>query len=120
MAGLRTDCHFGKHTVFCLPCCSSLFGSDGACFQQSRTVQVEIVEFLLSVKTYVGGPFDSSKKGSNPTSASDDSNGLEWENDFVSAEMDDNGNSEYSGFVNPVLELSDSAIKQSDTDQQIR
>lgn len=61
-----------------------------------------------------------SKKGSNPTSASDDSNGLEWENDFVSAEMDDNGNSEYSGFVNPVLELSDSAIKQSDTDQQIR
>ncbi|XP_041512581.1 AP-1 complex-associated regulatory protein isoform X3 [Microtus oregoni] len=62
----------------------------------------------------------SSKKGSNPTSASDDSNGLEWENDFVSAEMDDNGNSEYSGFVNPVLELSDPATKQSDTDQQIR
>lgn len=62
----------------------------------------------------------SSKKGSNPPSASDDSNGLEWENDFVSAEMDDNGNSEYAGFVNPVLDLSDSAIKQSDTDQQIR
>lgn len=62
----------------------------------------------------------SSKKGSNPTSASDDSNGLEWENDFVSAEMDDNGNSEYSGFVNPVLELADSATKQSDMDQQIR
>ncbi|XP_032753241.1 AP-1 complex-associated regulatory protein isoform X2 [Rattus rattus] len=62
----------------------------------------------------------SSKKGSNPTSASDDSNGLEWENDFVSAEMDDNGNSEYAGFVNPVLELSESAIKQSDTDQQVR
>ncbi|XP_036046759.1 AP-1 complex-associated regulatory protein isoform X4 [Onychomys torridus] len=62
----------------------------------------------------------STKKGSNPTSASEDSNGLEWENDFVSAEMDDNGNSEYSGFVNPVLELSDSAIKQSDMDQQIR
>ncbi|XP_040607741.1 AP-1 complex-associated regulatory protein isoform X2 [Mesocricetus auratus] len=62
----------------------------------------------------------SSKKGSNPTSTSDDSNGLEWENDFVSAEMDDNGNSEYSGFVNPVLELSDSATKLSDMDQQIR
>ncbi|XP_036776753.2 AP-1 complex-associated regulatory protein isoform X3 [Manis pentadactyla] len=60
----------------------------------------------------------SRKTGSNPTSASDDSNGLEWENDFVSAEMDDNGNSEYSGFVNPVLELSDSGIKQSDADQQ--
>ncbi|MBZ3876536.1 AP-1 complex-associated regulatory protein [Sciurus carolinensis] len=62
----------------------------------------------------------SKKTGSNPTSASDDSNGLEWENDFVSAEMDDNGNSEYSGFVNPVLELSDSGTKQSDTGQQIR
>ncbi|XP_036857054.2 AP-1 complex-associated regulatory protein isoform X3 [Manis javanica] len=62
----------------------------------------------------------SRKTGSNPTSASDDSNGLEWENDFVSAEMDDNGNSEYSGFVNPVLELYDSGIKQSDADQQKR
>uniref|UniRef100_A0A8C2UZP5 Adaptor related protein complex 1 associated regulatory protein n=1 Tax=Chinchilla lanigera TaxID=34839 RepID=A0A8C2UZP5_CHILA len=64
--------------------------------------------------------YSGRKTGSNPTSASDDSNGLEWENDFVSAEIDDNGNSEYSGFVNPVLELSDSGIKQSDTDQQIR
>lgn len=62
----------------------------------------------------------SRKTGSNPTSASDDSNGLEWENDFVSAEMDDNGNSEYAGFVNPVLELSDSGIEPPDTDQQKR
>ncbi|KAG8519428.1 AP-1 complex-associated regulatory protein [Galemys pyrenaicus] len=62
----------------------------------------------------------SRKTGSNPTSASDDSNGLEWENDFVSAEMDDNGNSEYSGFVNPVLELSDAGTKQSDADPQKR
>ncbi|XP_056420754.1 AP-1 complex-associated regulatory protein isoform X1 [Hyla sarda] len=44
------------------------------------------------------------KPGSH--TASDDSNGLEWENDFVSAEMDDNGNSEYAGFVNPVTEPS--------------
>ncbi|KAM7167344.1 AP-1 complex-associated regulatory protein isoform 1-T1 [Macrochelys suwanniensis] len=64
--------------------------------------------------------FNSKKTGSNPTSASDDSNGLEWENDFVSAEMDDNGNSEYSGFVNPVIELSVSDINKSDTDQQDR
>ncbi|KAB0407185.1 hypothetical protein E2I00_014051 [Balaenoptera physalus] len=64
--------------------------------------------------------YSSKKTGSNPTSASDDSNGLEWENDFVSAEMDDNGNSEYSGFVNPVLELSDSGLKQYDVDQQKR
>ncbi|XP_071975400.1 AP-1 complex-associated regulatory protein isoform X1 [Engystomops pustulosus] len=46
------------------------------------------------------------KPGSHTASASDDSNGLEWENDFVSAEMDDNGNSEYAGFVNPVTEPS--------------
>lgn len=64
--------------------------------------------------------YSSKKTGSNPTSASDDSSGLEWGNDFVSAEMDDNGNSEYSGFVNPVLELSDSGLKQYDTDQQQR
>ncbi|XP_055972691.1 AP-1 complex-associated regulatory protein isoform X2 [Sorex fumeus] len=62
--------------------------------------------------------YSSRKTGSNPTSASDDSNGLEWENDFVSAEMDDNGNSEYSGFVNPVLELSDSSVQPPDTDQK--
>lgn len=59
--------------------------------------------------------YGSRKTGSNPTSASDDSNGLEWENDFVSAEMDDNGNSEYSGFVNPVLELSDSGAQPAET-----
>ncbi|KAF6305744.1 adaptor related protein complex 1 associated regulatory protein [Rhinolophus ferrumequinum] len=52
------------------------------------------------------------KPVSNAASASDDSNGLEWENDFVSAEVDGNGNSEYSGFVNPVLELPDSGLKQ--------
>ncbi|XP_063012960.1 AP-1 complex-associated regulatory protein isoform X3 [Melospiza melodia melodia] len=53
--------------------------------------------------------FNSRKPGSHPASASDDSNGLEWENDFVSAAaaLDDNGNAEYAGFVNPVLELSE-------------
>ncbi|XP_044536522.1 AP-1 complex-associated regulatory protein isoform X1 [Gracilinanus agilis] len=64
--------------------------------------------------------YSSKKTGSNPTSASDDSNGLEWENDFVSAEMDNNGNSEYSGFVNPVLELSASELKTLEADQQDR
>ncbi|XP_043827540.1 AP-1 complex-associated regulatory protein isoform X1 [Dromiciops gliroides] len=64
--------------------------------------------------------YSGKKTGSNPTSASDDSNGLEWENDFVSAEMDNNGNSEYSGFVNPVLELSASDFKKSEADQQDR
>nr|XP_021138753.1 AP-1 complex-associated regulatory protein isoform X3 [Columba livia] len=64
--------------------------------------------------------FNSKKTGSHPASASDDSNGLEWENDFVSAEMDDNGNSEYAGFVNPVLELSASDVRISDSDHQDR
>lgn len=64
--------------------------------------------------------FNSKKTGSNPASASDDSNGLEWENDFVSAEMDDNGNSEYAGFVNPVLDLSASGVRISDSDHQDR
>ncbi|XP_053559528.1 AP-1 complex-associated regulatory protein isoform X2 [Bombina bombina] len=50
--------------------------------------------------------YSGKNPGSQTASASDDSNGLEWENDFVSAEMDDNGNSEYAGFVNPVTELS--------------
>ncbi|XP_018087471.1 adaptor related protein complex 1 associated regulatory protein S homeolog isoform X4 [Xenopus laevis] len=50
--------------------------------------------------------YSGKKPGSHGASASDDSTGLEWENDFVSAEMDDNGNSEYAGFVNPVTELS--------------
>ncbi|XP_037249115.1 AP-1 complex-associated regulatory protein isoform X2 [Falco rusticolus] len=63
---------------------------------------------------------NSKKTGSNPASASDDSNGLEWENDFVSAEMDDNGNSEYAGFVNPVLDLSASDVRISDSDRQDR
>ncbi|XP_070613981.1 AP-1 complex-associated regulatory protein isoform X1 [Erythrolamprus reginae] len=64
--------------------------------------------------------FNGKKTGSNPTSTSDDSTGLEWENDFVSAEMDDNGNSEYAGFVNPVLELPATDQKTSDVDQQVR
>ncbi|ETE63033.1 AP-1 complex-associated regulatory protein, partial [Ophiophagus hannah] len=64
--------------------------------------------------------FNGKKTGSNPTSTSDDSTGLEWENDFVSAEMDDNGNSEYAGFVNPVLELSSTDQKTSGLDQEVR
>ncbi|XP_033890203.1 AP-1 complex-associated regulatory protein-like isoform X2 [Acipenser ruthenus] len=61
------------------------------------------------------------RTGSNPTSTSDDSNGLEWENDFVGTQIDDNGNSEYAGFVNPVLELSSSSdLQKPDSDQQDR
>ncbi|NXU94700.1 AP1AR protein, partial [Xiphorhynchus elegans] len=64
--------------------------------------------------------FNSRRTGSHPASASDDSNGLEWENDFVSAGVDDNGNSEYAGFVNPVLELCVSEGGLAEPDPQDR
>ncbi|XP_076877924.1 AP-1 complex-associated regulatory protein isoform X4 [Brachyhypopomus gauderio] len=45
--------------------------------------------------------------GSGPASASEDSNALEWENDFVSAhveEASERGDEGFEGFVNPVLD----------------
>lgn len=39
---------------------------------------------------------------SGPTSASEDSTALEWENDFVSTHPEDTA--EFEGFVNPVLD----------------
>ncbi|KAM4555807.1 AP-1 complex-associated regulatory protein [Odontesthes bonariensis] len=41
---------------------------------------------------------------SGPTSASEDSNALEWENDFVSTHPEDSADAEFEGFVNPVLD----------------
>ncbi|XP_061757474.1 AP-1 complex-associated regulatory protein isoform X1 [Nerophis ophidion] len=41
---------------------------------------------------------------SGPTSNSEDSNALEWENDFVSTHPEDCADSEFEGFVNPVLD----------------
>ncbi|CAL8264171.1 unnamed protein product [Lota lota] len=42
---------------------------------------------------------------SGPPSASEDSTGLEWENDFVSGvHAEENEDSEFEGFVNPVLD----------------
>uniref|UniRef100_A0A667YIL8 Adaptor related protein complex 1 associated regulatory protein n=1 Tax=Myripristis murdjan TaxID=586833 RepID=A0A667YIL8_9TELE len=41
---------------------------------------------------------------SGPPSASEDSNALEWENDFVSTHAEDNADAEFEGFVNPVLD----------------
>ncbi|KAM3867246.1 AP-1 complex-associated regulatory protein [Diretmus argenteus] len=41
---------------------------------------------------------------SGPPSASEDSNALEWENDFVSTHLEDNADTEFEGFVNPVLD----------------
>ncbi|XP_034037531.1 AP-1 complex-associated regulatory protein isoform X2 [Thalassophryne amazonica] len=41
---------------------------------------------------------------SGPTSASEDSNALEWETDFVNTHPEDHAGTEFEGFVNPVLD----------------
>ncbi|XP_077588805.1 AP-1 complex-associated regulatory protein [Stigmatopora nigra] len=41
---------------------------------------------------------------SGPTSTSEDSNALEWENDFMSSHPEDGADPEFEGFVNPVLD----------------
>ncbi|XP_051506361.1 AP-1 complex-associated regulatory protein-like isoform X2 [Myxocyprinus asiaticus] len=62
--------------------------------------------------------------GSGPTSTSEDSNALEWENDFVSAHPEDSGDhgdEDFEGFVNPVLDMptEETELKPS-SDQQER
>ncbi|XP_032411040.1 AP-1 complex-associated regulatory protein isoform X1 [Xiphophorus hellerii] len=59
---------------------------------------------------------------SGPTSASEDSNALEWENDFVSTHPEDGGGAEFEGFVNPVLDTpsedaSDSGLRAENQDR---
>ncbi|PWA23454.1 AP-1 complex-associated regulatory protein [Gambusia affinis] len=59
---------------------------------------------------------------SGPTSASEDSNALEWENDFVSTHPEDGGDAEFEGFVNPVLDTpsedaSDSGLRAENQDR---
>ncbi|KAM6924007.1 AP-1 complex-associated regulatory protein [Xenentodon cancila] len=46
----------------------------------------------------------SKQLNSGPTSASEDSNALEWEHDFVSTHPEDTADAEFEGFVNPVLD----------------
>ncbi|XP_034399424.1 AP-1 complex-associated regulatory protein isoform X1 [Cyclopterus lumpus] len=41
---------------------------------------------------------------SGPASASEDSNALEWENDFVGSHPENNADTEFEGFINPVLD----------------
>ncbi|KAF4091401.1 hypothetical protein AMELA_G00036450 [Ameiurus melas] len=60
---------------------------------------------------------------SGPASASEDSNALEWENDFVSAHAEDSSeqcddDDEFEGFVNPVLDTPSEA--EPNADQQDR
>ncbi|XP_050983351.1 AP-1 complex-associated regulatory protein isoform X2 [Labeo rohita] len=61
---------------------------------------------------------------SGPTSTSEDSNALEWENDFVSAHPEDSGDhgdEDFEGFVNPVLDTpTEEAGQKASSDQQER
>lgn len=57
------------------------------------------------------------KPGSHAVSASDDCSRVEWESDFMGADVDHNSSSQYSGFVNPALEPFDPGTKQSNADQ---
>lgn len=59
---------------------------------------------------------------SGPTSASEDSNALEWENDFVSTHPEEPTDAEFEGFVNPVLDTpsedaSDSGLRSDNQDR---
>ncbi|KAG7461566.1 hypothetical protein MATL_G00192480 [Megalops atlanticus] len=61
--------------------------------------------------------------GSGPTSTSEDSTALEWENDFIGAHgHDSGGDSEYDRFVNPVLDTpsGDEATGSSSLEMQDR
>lgn len=56
----------------------------------------------------------SSKQiSSGPTSASEDSNALEWENDFVRTLPEDITDTEFEGFVNPVPDTQSEDVLQS-------
>ncbi|XP_015238885.1 PREDICTED: AP-1 complex-associated regulatory protein isoform X2 [Cyprinodon variegatus] len=64
----------------------------------------------------------SKQVNSGPTSASEDSNALEWENDFVSTHPEDSADAEFEGFVNPVLDTpsedaSDSGLRADNQDR---
>ncbi|XP_060741229.1 AP-1 complex-associated regulatory protein isoform X6 [Tachysurus vachellii] len=91
---------------------SSSMNRTGAAWERSKTEE-DILRAAL-------GPTGKAL-GSGPTSASEDSNALEWENDFVSAHAEDSSeqfDEEFEGFVNPVLDTPSEA--ESNADQQDR
>ncbi|KAF7227797.1 AP-1 complex-associated regulatory protein isoform X3 [Nothobranchius furzeri] len=64
----------------------------------------------------------SKQMNSGPTSASEDSAALEWENDFVSTHPEDAADAEFEGFVNPVLDTpsddaSDGGLRSDNQDR---
>lgn len=61
------------------------------------------------------------QQDSGPTSTSEDSTALEWENDFVSAHPDESGEHEDSaGLVNPALDTPTEEAENQTADQQER
>lgn len=61
------------------------------------------------------------QQDSGPTSTSEDSTALEWENDFVSAHPEDSGEHEDSaGLVNPALDMPTEEAELQTADQQER
>ncbi|XP_056295841.1 AP-1 complex-associated regulatory protein isoform X2 [Pseudoliparis swirei] len=64
-------------------------------WERSRTEE----DILRAALRPGGRPADS-----GPPSASEDSTALEWENDFVGSHAEDNADTEFEGFINPVLD----------------
>ncbi|KAK1804109.1 hypothetical protein P4O66_020163, partial [Electrophorus voltai] len=87
----------------------------GPVWERSKTE-----EDILRAALRPGG----ARLGSGPTSTSEDSNALEWENDFVCAhieEASDRGDEEFEGFVNPALDTpSETAEIECNPDHQDR
>ncbi|XP_060783892.1 AP-1 complex-associated regulatory protein isoform X2 [Neoarius graeffei] len=81
----------------------------GAAWERSKTEE----DILRAALRPVGKPLDS-----GPASASEDSNALEWENDFVSAHAEDSSEQCDEGFINPVLDTPSEA--EPNVDQQDR
>lgn len=84
----------------------------GHAWERSKTE-----EDILRAALHPGGK----QLGSGPTSTSEDSNALEWENDFVSAHVEDGGecgDEDFEGFVNPVLDTPTEEAEHKDSPEQ--
>ncbi|KAI7801305.1 AP-1 complex-associated regulatory protein isoform X1 [Triplophysa rosa] len=83
----------------------------GHAWERSKTE-----EDILRAALHPGGK----QLGSGPTSTSEDSNALEWENDFVSAHVEDGGDrgdEDFEGFVNPVLDTPTEEAEHKDSSE---
>lgn len=100
MEQITACCHFWTSVTSAVrmkSCCPFFAGINRAlpAWERSRTE-----EDILRAALKPGGK----QVTSGPTSTSEDSNALEWENDFVSTLPEDSLDTEFEGFVNPVLD----------------